>query len=220
MCLMQNRKGNVLFMKYQAIFFDFDGVILDSVQVKTRTFAAMFRRYGPEVEKAVVDFHLVNGGMSRFKKFEHYYENILKKNITQAELQSLGEEFSRLALQEVLDSPFIPGVLETLQDLKEQTIPCFVASGTPDDEIKLIVDKKGLNPYFREVHGSPRQKDEILEDILDRYSLAPERCLFIGDAMTDYDAALKCGTKFFGIKQNDSADPFPPGTRVSNTLKL
>jgi beta-phosphoglucomutase-like phosphatase (HAD superfamily) len=33
-------------MRYQAIFFDFDGVILDSVHVKTEAFAAMFRKYG------------------------------------------------------------------------------------------------------------------------------------------------------------------------------
>ena len=33
--------------KWQAVFFDFDGVILDSVDVKTQAFAAMFRAYGP-----------------------------------------------------------------------------------------------------------------------------------------------------------------------------
>jgi beta-phosphoglucomutase-like phosphatase (HAD superfamily) len=41
--------------RLQAVFFDFDGVILDSVDVKARAFSEMFRDYGPEVEKAVVD---------------------------------------------------------------------------------------------------------------------------------------------------------------------
>ena len=40
--------------RWEAVFFDFDGVILDSVDVKTQAFADMFRQYGPEVERAVV----------------------------------------------------------------------------------------------------------------------------------------------------------------------
>jgi len=207
-------------MKYQAVFFDFDGVILDSVQVKTRTFAAMFRQYGPEVEKAVVDFHLANGGVSRFRKFQYYYENILKKPINQEELQFLGEEFSRLALQGVLDSSYIPGALETLKQLKVYNIPCFVASGTPDEEIKLIVAKKGLSQYFLEVHGSPRVKDEILQDVLERYDFNPGQCLFIGDAMTDYVAAQKCGTDFLGIVPNNQVSPFPLHTGIDSKVTI
>ncbi len=207
-------------MKYQAIFFDFDGVILDSLHVKTEAFAAMFRQYGPEVEQAVVDYHLANGGVSRFKKFEHYYNNILGKPVTPKELQALGEQFSSLALQGVLDSPYIPGALETLRALKEQGIPCFVASGTPDDEIKLIVEKKDLSQYFLEVHGSPRKKEEIVQDVLERYGYDPGQCLFIGDAMTDYDAAQKCGTQFLGIVQNGHDTPFPVGTMVRAKVVL
>ncbi len=35
---------------YQAVFFDFDGAILDSVNVKTNAFATMFRPYCKNVE--------------------------------------------------------------------------------------------------------------------------------------------------------------------------
>lgn len=205
-------------MNYQAVFFDFDGVILDSVQVKTRTFASMFRKYGPEVEKAVVEFHLAHGGVSRFKKFEHYYENILKKSITQEELQALGEAFSRSALQGVLDSPFMPGAMDTLMQLKEKGTPCFVASGTPDEEIKFVVEKKGLSTFFLEVNGSPRKKDEIILDIAGRHGFKPGRCLFIGDAMTDHDAAKTAGTSFLGIVKDEETSPFPPDTRTSNCV--
>lgn len=207
-------------MKYQAIFFDFDGVILDSVHVKTRTFAVMFRQYGPEVEQAVVDYHLAHGGVSRFRKFEHYYDNILGKPITPEELQALGAQFSSLALQGVLDSPYIPGALETLRALKEQGIPCFVASGTPDEEIKLIVEKKGLNQYFLEVHGSPRKKEEIVRDVLERYGYDPGQCLFIGDAMTDYEAAKSTGTEFLGVVQDGLDTPFPVGAIVKTEVVL
>lgn len=207
-------------MKYQAIFFDFDGVILDSVHVKTQAFAAMFRQYGPEIEQAVVDYHLNNGGVSRYKKFEYYYTKLLNKPIDQATLKALGKEFESLALQGVLDAPFIPGAQETLKQVREHGIPAFVASGTPEEEIKLIVNKRNLSPYFLEVHGSPRKKQEIITDISKRYSFDLSRCLFIGDAMNDYDAASSTGSQFLGIVPDLNESPFPAGTWVKQKLEL
>ena len=172
-------------MNWEAVFFDFDGVILDSVDVKTKAFAKMFRHYGPEVERAVVDYHLANGGVSRFKKFEYYYKNLLQKPITKDILESLGREFNQLAMDGVLAAPFIDGALYTLKQFKQQGIPAFVVSGTPDEEIKFIVEKRNLSPYFLEMHGSPRKKDEIVKDIAEQYGYKLGDCLFIGDAMTD-----------------------------------
>ena len=149
----------MLSMKWQAVFFDFDGVILDSGDVKTKAFAKMFRHYGPEVERAVVDYHLANGGVSRFKKFEYYYKHILQKPINKNILEALGREFNQLAIEGVLAAPFVDGALETLEQLRKQCIPAFVVSGTPDEEIKVIAKKRNIALYFLEVHGSPRKKE-------------------------------------------------------------
>ena len=207
-------------MNWEAVFFDFDGVILDSVDVKTRAFVKMFRHYGPEVEKAVVDYHLANGGVSRFKKFEYYYKNLLQKPITQDILEALGREFNQLAMEGVLAAPFIDGALETLKQLKQQGIPAFVASGTPDEEIKAIVEKRYLALYFLEVHGSPRTKQEIVMDIAGRYGYQLGKCLFIGDATTDYEAARICGTMFLGIVKDEEKSPFPKGTFVNTKVAV
>ncbi len=207
-------------MKWQAVFFDFDGVILDSVDVKTKAFAKMFRHYGPEVEKAVVEYHLANGGISRFKKFEYYYKNFLQKPITQNILNALGKEFNQLALGNVLLAPFIDGALATLKKLTKDEIPAFVVSGTPDEEIKIIVEKRNLAPYFWEVHGSPRKKEEIVRDIAGRYGYQLKKCLFIGDAATDYEAAKVCRTIFLGIVKDGEKSQFPKGTLVSTKMEL
>ncbi|QLA18864.1 HAD family hydrolase [Desulfolutivibrio sulfoxidireducens] len=207
-------------MHYQAIFFDFDGVILDSVHVKTRAFAAMFRQYGPQIEQAVIDYHLAHGGVSRFSKFEYYYTRLLKKTIDHKTMNALCREFNSLVLQGVLDSPYVPGALETLNFLKYNNIPAFVVSGTPDDEIKYIVKIKSLAPYFLEVHGSPRQKSEIILDVSQRHKLPLDKTLFIGDAMTDYSAAQACGGNFLGIVNPGSPSPFPSGTLISASVTL
>ena len=61
----------------KAIIFDFDGVISESVNVKTKTFAKLYLKYGKEISEKVVDHHLLNGGISRFVKFQLYHEKFL-----------------------------------------------------------------------------------------------------------------------------------------------
>jgi beta-phosphoglucomutase-like phosphatase (HAD superfamily) len=207
-------------MKWDAVFWDFDGVVLDSVHVKTRAFSKMFSQYGQAVEKAVIDYHLTNGGVSRYEKFKYYYRVLLKKKLPGAELEALGAEFSKLALEEVLNSPFICGALETLKDLKKREVPCFVASGTPDDEIKKIIAKRNLSNYFQEVHGSPALKDQILRCVIAKYDYLPSNCVFLGDAMTDYIAAQKVGIRFIGVCEKKTTSPFPTGTLVTSEVKV
>ncbi len=207
-------------MKWEAVFFDFDGVILDSVDVKTQAFAAMFRSYGPDVEKAVVEYHLAHGGISRFKKFKYFYEHILNLPLPQDVLEKLGSKFNQMALEGVLSAPFIEGALETLKMLKDNEIPAFVISGTPQEEVQLIVEKRNLSAYFIEVHGSPRTKQDIIHDIASRHDFDLSCCLFIGDASTDFMAAQLCGTDFLGIVKNTKKSPFPESTRISEHVSI
>ena len=207
-------------ISYQAVFFDFDGVILDSVNVKTEAFAAMFEQYGEEVVTRVVDYHLENGGVSRFEKFKFYYEKILDTELTEKTLMQLGDDFSRLVLDKVLLAPFIKGAGETLRLLKAKNIPAYVASGTPDEEIKYIVKEKGLSDFFQGVHGSPRLKQKIIERIISEKGYSPSLCLFIGDAMTDYSAANITGVPFLGIVPEDKPSPFPEGTTITPEVNI
>jgi len=207
-------------MNWEAVFFDFDGVILDSVDVKTKAFAEMFRQYGPEVEKKVVEYHLANGGVSRFDKFRYYYEEILNRSVGEERIKSLSAQFSDLVIDGVLASPFIPGAKESLEELRKNNIAAYIVSGTPDNEMKLIVNKKGLNSYFEEVHGSPRKKWEICQEIINRKNYNSQNCLFIGDAMSDYEAASKNCICFCGIVGDSECSPFPDGTPVSSVVAL
>ena len=207
-------------MKYQAVFWDFDGVILDSVNVKTQAFGQMFAHFGPEVERAVVEYHLAHEGVSRYEKFRYFYTEILNSSITAEQLKVLGETFSNLTLERILAAPFIPGSLETLNLLRESRVPCYIVSGTPQDEIQYIVKARKLTHFFKEVHGSPRKKHEIVDDILERYEYREKECLFVGDAMADYVAAQKTKIPFLGILQRNRNSPFPSHTLTSSKVEI
>ena len=67
----------------QAIFFDFDGVILDSTRIKTETFELMYEPYGSDVVNKVLDHHLQHGGISRVEKFKLYHKTFLNAPLSE-----------------------------------------------------------------------------------------------------------------------------------------
>ena len=192
------------FRDLKAFFFDFDGVLVDSVEVKTMAFAKLFERYGSDIEAKVVEYHRKNGGMTRVDKFYHYYREFLGKPLDEVELQQLCNDFSRLVMAEVMSAPEIPGA-ENFLKKKHNTVKCFVVSATPDEEIKEILKRRGIDIYFHEILGSSCSKSDNVIYLLNKYELAPKRCLFFGDAESDYWAANASGVDFIGILPNKNA---------------
>jgi phosphoglycolate phosphatase-like HAD superfamily hydrolase len=181
--------------KLKAIAFDFDGVVLESAHLKTEAFIELFAEYGPDVQARVKAHHLENLGISRFVKFAWIYENLLRRPLSDAQSKALGERFSAIALDKVLAAPFVPGAHAAIFELARR-FPLFVVSGTPQAELDMIVDRRDLRTAFREVHGTPREKPEILQDLLRRHGLARHELLFVGDALTDHAAATVTGVEF------------------------
>ena len=205
---------------WQAVFFDFDGVIAASLAVKIRAFATLFAPYGPAVQAAVVRYHRDNGGMPRHQKLRHCCEVLAGTPVDDRELARLGQTFADLVRAEVVAAPLIAGAPETLEQLRRTGIPAFVVSGTPHEEMGQIVVDKGLQPYFAEVHGSPRSKTEIIGQLLDRYRYEPGHCLFVGDALADLRAARATGLHFLGIVPEGGASIFPADVAISSRVCL
>jgi beta-phosphoglucomutase-like phosphatase (HAD superfamily) len=156
-------------MSIKAVILDFDGVILESCDIKTWAFGELFKEH-PEYVDEIVEYHKKNGGVSRYKKFAYFYEELLKRPATDAEIEDLGERFSQLVFDEIKRCDPVPGAFEFLEDFSNR-IMLFVASGTPDDELKAIVKGRGLDRYFQGVYGTP-------------------------DSETDYEGAIEVGVPF------------------------
>lgn len=206
-------------MKWEAVFFDFDGVILDTVHLKAAAFGELFRHFGPDIEQKVVEYHLAHGGISRFEKFRYWYREYLNSIITDHEIEILSNRFSQIVVDKILKAPYIDGVVNTLHYLKERSIPAYVISGTPEDEIRYIVEKKDLSRFFLEVYGSPQQKVVILREICFLKKYQPNNCLFVGDSVIDYEAAFQNGVQFIGIVK-DNSSPFPSEVKISKTVTI
>ena len=183
--------------RFKAIIFDFDGIISESLGVKTDAFAEMYRPYGPEVERKVIDYHESHGGVSRYEKFKVYHGEYLNKPIDKQKVMELADQFSSLVLDKVVNAKYVPGVYEFISEYADK-YDFFISTGTPEDEVNIVVDRKKLRPFFKEVHGSPEKKASHVKKIMDKYGYRNSEVVFIGDAPTDRDAAKANQIEFIG----------------------
>jgi len=179
----------------KVIIFDFDGVIVESLDIKMRAFAELFREEGEEVVRRVVEYHLHNGGVSRYEKFRYIYSAILARPLPDHEFERLCSLFAELVLDGVVASPYVPGALEFIKKHKG-SFRFFLASATPYDELVSILERRGIADCFERVYGAPVSKIEAVKQILLETGVRPVETIFIGDALSDYDAALNTGVRF------------------------
>jgi phosphoglycolate phosphatase-like HAD superfamily hydrolase len=200
---------------YKCIFFDFDGVIVESGDIKTEAFMELYAAYG--IQEAVKKHHLENQGVSRFDKFEWIAENLLNEAYSEEKGAALSERFSALVKEKVINSPSVLGINELVLALKDNNTYLVVASGTPEHELKEIMKSRQIDLLFDEIHGSPKSKVSIVQNVIKLKGYAPDNCLFIGDASTDYDAAQQECLDFYARLTPELADywhavPYQYGT--------
>lgn len=186
----------------RAVFFDFDGVILESVAIKDQAFGELFSDLPEHVDR-ILEHHRAHLGHSRFEKFEWVYRAVLGKALGDRESLELGERYSALVESRVLSCPMVPGACALLKALSDR-LDCWVVSATPQQELERIIEKRRLGHYFRGIHGAPPAKAETFATLLTRHGLAPHEVLAIGDGLSDYRAA-EAARVHFVARTSDSS---------------
>ncbi|MEM4258246.1 MAG: HAD hydrolase-like protein [Candidatus Thermoplasmatota archaeon] len=189
------------------IIMDFDGVIIESVDLKTEAFRELFQEYHEYIDD-IIDYHVRHHAFSRYVKFKYIYENILKKPYTPEVERDLGQRFSYIVYQKVVTCPYVPGALEFLKFFAPR-YPIYLASNTPQQELERIVAERKIQQYFKRVFGSPPgNKIEFIHTALTAEHAQPQQAIYIGDMREDYNVARKTGVKFIGRKNIESFDDF------------
>lgn len=199
-----------------AVIFDFDGVLVESVDIKTKAFAKLFESEGKDIVEKVVDYHLKNAGISRFEKIRYIYQNILKKDLSEKVFDDFCQQFSHLVVDEVVSAPYVKGAKEFLDGYADKYM-CFVASATPQGEMQEIIKRRQMQGYFKGIYGSPKKKGDIVREILAAYTsvlsplstvsqpsvLSPQSFVYVGDALSDYKAAMDNSMHFISRINNN-----------------
>lgn len=176
------------------LILDFDGVVVESIPLKTAAFRKVFS-FAPEHLDEIIEFHLENGGMSRYDKYRYIYANILHEPLTPEQEERLASEYVGLIFESMLTVPYVEGAEELLRDCSRR-LPLYIVSATPEGEMYEIARRRDLTKYFVRIYGSPKTKAECIREILAETGAAPEEALFVGDAPNDWQAAYETGVRF------------------------
>lgn len=187
---------------YKTLVFDCDGVILDSNKVKTQAFYNAALPYGEAAAQALVDYHVANGGISRYRKFEYFLETVVAQHaagVSGPDLQTLLDAYAASVRLGLLNCTVAAGLAE----LRAATPDArwLIVSGGDQAELREVFTQRRLADMFDGgIFGSPASKDEILSSQLANSNIRP-RALFIGDSRYDHVASAGAGLDFLFVSR-------------------
>lgn len=180
-----------------SLYFDCDGVILDSNEIKSTAFFDVALEFTDEsTAHEFMMYHQKNGGISRFKKFEYLFSSMLKQTSFEPDLEKALKRYGQTVLEKLLVCPMIPGIENFLRDLKDQRK--YVISGGKQVELEEVFKARGLSLYFEGIYGSPRDKFQLLTDLGLSRGVKNDGTYF-GDSRLDFEAATEFGLDFVFI---------------------
>lgn len=185
-------------LRTRVIVFDFDGTLVDSAPIKTDAFTELYRQFGDDIAAEVRQRHLAAEGVSRFIKFREWHRDLLGQDCDDEVAATLSAGFDQLVEERIVAAPEIPGASEALEQLSER-LPLYIASATPEESLRRIVDERGMSGFFTGVHGIPTTKVDVIEMVAATHRCEPSEVLMVGDAESDRQAAEQAEARFIGV---------------------
>ena len=190
----------------KTIFWDFDGVILDSMPIRDYGFREIFKDFDKDIVDKLVRYHTLNGGLSRYVKIRYFYNTLLGQDVSDEKVQELANRFSTIMKAELTNKKYL--IDETVYFIEKnyKNYNFHIVSGSDEKELNYLCEKLGLKNYFKTIEGSPTPKNDLVKNILKNYSYNPKECVLIGDSINDYEAANINGMKFYGYNNEKLKD--------------
>ena len=192
----------------KTIILDFDGVVIESNALKNEAFAKIFGRF-PDYAAEMLRFHTDNISLSRFSKFDYLLELLGRKH-DQLLREDIATDFSKTMMEGMVTVPLVTGALSFLNTITAQ-LPIYLASVTPETELRYILDQRNLAKWFTGIYGCPPwTKLAAIADVLQRESLTASDALLVGDSAGDQSAAITAGVSFLARNSGlQFEEPYP-----------
>lgn len=192
--------------EFKAVIFDMDGVIIDSEPLHHEVNKKIFNKLG------------INVSDEEYQSFigtsNTYMWTILKEKHG---LTESIDELNQLQLTENIDylnnhqeNP-IPGILALLNLFKEYGLKIALASSSPIEYIKKVLENLGLEAYFDiTISGESFERGKPYPDIFLHTAkvlgVNPEECVVIEDSQNGVKAARNAGMKIVGYQNVNSGN--------------
>jgi phosphoglycolate phosphatase-like HAD superfamily hydrolase len=180
----------------RAVLFDWDGTLVNSLDIKIRNAGILFHQRfdlpSGEVEKA----YRLHSGIPRRQLFDAILVDLGQPPLFEASFASLSKAFSdrnREALQDRSQPGLLPqDTLLALEILLQTGCLLYISSSADTDEIRDIADNLGLANYFirsgGDIFGSYpgfNKGSQHVEHICASHKLSVDELVFVGDDPAD-----------------------------------
>jgi phosphoglycolate phosphatase-like HAD superfamily hydrolase len=181
---------------YKTLVFDCDGVILNSNRTKSWAFYKAALPYGEPVANALMEYHILNGGISRYEKFRHFLD-VMVPDKAGPNLSELLSSYASIVYDALLTCEIADG----LDELRQATPDAkwLIVSGGDQSELRAIFEARGLSKYFDGgIFGSPDTKGKIIRRE-ERISNIKTPAIFLGDSKYDFRTAREAEFDFIFV---------------------
>jgi beta-phosphoglucomutase family hydrolase len=176
-----------------AVIFDMDGVLVDNALFHERAFAEYFSRYGIKLAPEMF-------GRGNEELMAEMFPDESKER--RQELADGKEAYYR----EIFTPHIKPvtGLVELLNELKDNNIRIAVGSSAPIENIDFVLDKLDIRNYFDAVVVAAmveraKPAPDIYLKSAELLNVSPGNCLVFEDALAGIKAARSAGTKVVGV---------------------
>ena len=170
--------------------FDFDGVIVDSLEVYERRVKLCLEKIGKPVVQSRADF------LALFE--DNFYEAIVKKGVDLAQFMDV---LNGMPMHDDYDKmlPFAP-MFSVLEELKKENI-LEVISSNLSSVIHTLLSRYNFNGCFREILGADAgfSKQEKICHAMNVFQMEKNRTYYIGDTSGDIKEARMAGVKTVAV---------------------
>ncbi len=182
---------------YSCVVFDLDGTLMDTypgvVVSFTKTEQELGLRHLSQQELCTVIGPALEDSFFRLYGLEG------------EDNQRALDTFNRLyaTMEGAGNSPFYPGMLEMLRELKAQGCKLAIATMKPWMFTRICLESKDVTELFDAVacyqDNSGLSKGQLIEQTLQQMGQSPQNAVMVGDTASDCNGAAEAGLDFVGV---------------------
>lgn len=184
-------------MRYQAVFFDLDGTLLDTSVGVIKALDYIESEY--HLPKLTVDVKQSFIGPPIQDSFQRHY------GLTKERAWELATAW-RDAYKDIFLLEAVPydGIFDVLRFCREHGIRTGVATNKREDYTRKLLEHFQFAPLFDYIAGTDMEgklkKSDLIRLCMEKVGVSDgKRCLMVGDTMDDWKAAEQAGVRFLGV---------------------
>lgn len=183
------------------VVFDFDGTLVDSTAIKHQGYYAALEDC-PSALRLLEEI-LASPPGDRYAVFRLLARRLANETAIDAELlaRKWAARYTEFCERGIAVAPEIGGAASACSTLLANGFSLYINSATPEVDLRVIVNRRGMSHWFDGVYGGPCNKIENLSRILTATGVLPAQCVVVGDGRDDYAAAKQCNCAFLPVNQ-------------------